>query len=282
MKSVIFAILLILEARAAEQSNIIGKFDNIMTVCEEIKKYRDNGEKVVLALGALPTEFDHFKFDTSNGFEKRPAFIYLDNGGWTTPPEGIETIKRTHSNFFHLDFNSTFDLFCLQKRLEKCFGIKDGCFDLIIPDFSVGKFMNLNASSLNEYLKLLTVDGQMIFDYNTCLAVRYKNEEELMQKEAERLNSDVSRLMQRAWRFLIQPDVSSLSSAYTDADGLKQLENIYNEHVDRFHRTNMPGNCTLSTRRGIFPYWTSEREDMQVKWSINQEEDYYLVLTRTR
>ncbi len=280
MKSVIFAILLILGARAAEKPDIIEKPDNIMTVCKEIKKYRDKGEKVILALGALPTEFDHFKLDASNGFEKKPAIIYLDNGEWITPQEEIEIIKKTHSNFLHLDFN--FNIFILRKRLEKCFGISDGAFDLIIPDFSVGKFMNLNASRLNDYLKLLTVDGQMIFDYNTCLAATYRNEEEIMQNETERLNSDVSTLMQRTWKFIIKPDAYALPSVYTDADGLKQLENIYDGHVDRFHKANMPDNCTLLTRRGIFPYWTSEREDMQVKRSINQEEDYYLVLTKTK
>ncbi len=222
-----------------------------------VKRYKDENKKVILVLGARPNEEKHFNFTS---FNNGIGIIYLDELHQGTSSDTFESDPL----FIQGSFN---DLTLLTKLTEE---LADS-FDLIIPDFSVGKFMKFSVAHLNCFFALLTNNGKMLFDYKEGLMPVInglnKTDAEIMQEATafnlnfEHKDLEAEQILLKSRQFYIHPhdtiNQSPISKAISD-----EIKNNYTDFIGHFttrfiaDRSNISFNFIENAR---FPYWNSLR-----------------------
>lgn len=197
-----------------------GAFPAIVSRTEinaRLRQFKEAGTTVVLALGAVPSEADHFDF-TELGSNTGVFYINKDHHQYS---EGYseEMEKREWIGELVLaDLNNPIHI---SMGLP---GIFRNSVDLVVTDLNVLYFLDLSDTFFNNFSKILKVGGKMFFDYH------------------EHLGNDVYDLSKRQMVFQINEIKATFSDEVLTAEsvGLKKtydrkgyeditLGNLYNQ-----------------------------------------------------
>ena len=109
--------------------------ESIDQIAKYINENQKEGQKVVLVLGALPSERSNFKFNLTNGFEGEPIIIYVNDNNYTYTestrnPKASNNKSQSDKQLLdssHIgqliltDFNNLTNLNQISKKLDKIF-----------------------------------------------------------------------------------------------------------------------------------------------------------------
>jgi hypothetical protein len=106
----------------------------------QIQQYKAEGRKLVLVLGAVPSETNHFSFTAENGFENA-GIVYFNDYACQFYQQRVEMALRPEwfGQLITGDFNHLDSL----KRISDNF---PKAFDLIISDYGTDHYMQFTAA----------------------------------------------------------------------------------------------------------------------------------------
>jgi hypothetical protein len=264
MKSVIFATMMILGMRlfAAEDP-----------IAEQIIQSQTTGRKIVLVLGATPSESGNLKF---TGFDQDPFVVYFnavhfrDIEHLKCEEASAERTADWEKQFIQGNFNSLSDLSAIQERFSTC-------FDLITLDFSVSKFMNFTNEHLEHFLGMLNMGGTMVFDYKPSCYLTSLSKDFIINSE------DIAR---EACLKLLDPNnptlMHELMIKIMYRKAFTEEAEIYSQYIAGWKTIHMLDTCELYVVEDhIFPYWqATEHEYHGDRNQSIEKQRRYLVMRR--
>lgn len=223
---------------------------DIDRVFEQVKSYKDEGRKVALILGAVPSEANDFQFNEENGF-KNAGIIYFNErpvawenyyGKECYYRDGVNIPIEWQDHLLIGDFNCISDL-------DRLFAAFEDKFDLIISDYGTDHFMQFTSEHLTRFLKLLNNNGRMLFEYcNNWVSLAFKENNQYIshntKQPIQEFMPDLSESKLQLNRYFAGGTRSNLLPIYTQ----------YANYIQKWNDRYMPNNSHFIQREGNIPY----------------------------
>ena len=252
-------------------------------VLARIVERMEGHSHVVLVLGAKPTEASHFQFSEL----KDPWVIYLTEplNTFAAQEEVIEVYanQMEEGNFIVGDFNSL-------PFLREISATLSSCFDLIVTDAEVGKFMSFTHEHFSCFLNMLknNSSAKMVLDYyvgdhggarhpESKTTIYGKATPEALEKAASELLKSDKAFYRDSSNPLLKHDRGTKriihSSTYQEIPGpsLKAFDQIYMDYFNTWKSYHLPAINLWWVRNKLYPYW---RRDLEDKESISRYKSF--------
>ncbi len=269
MKYIVFAIMITLGIRVFASEDLIAN---------QITQSQTAGKKIVLVLGATPPESGNFQFP---GFDQDPFVVYFnavhfrDVDCLPQSKKNADKIADWTGEFIQGDFNDLSDLELIHHRFASC-------FDLIVPDCSVSKFMEFTGQHLQCFLGMLTIGGAMVFDYSpSCIVLTLKKNGVIqpIASDEEAVNLCFEWLDVAQERLEYKPYVKVRWSHALSSESAQLLRDFYTQYIEGWKTIHMPDTCELYViEDSVFPYWQATGHTDRDRWIA--ELRHYLVMRR--
>jgi hypothetical protein len=255
--------------------------DKVLTRVFEKMQKRSH---VILALGAHPREASHFEFSKF----KDPWVIYLTEPLNTTTGR-MDLIEEyanqmEEGNFIVGDFKSI-------DFLEKISAKLSNCFDLIVTDAEVGKFMEFTPKHCTYFLKMLkdNSSSEMVLDYYVGDYGKEWQSKIRINNKNENLSNTLSRLLEIDEKHYKNPrdqllkhdhGTKRIQIGYNNSyvvipkDSLEELDKIYMDYFNEWKSHHLPDINLWWERNKLYPYW---RRDLQDQESIGRYERFNIL-----
>jgi SAM-dependent methyltransferase len=258
-----------LTAHAMDEPATSSELSSKKLAYQRLKELKSEKMPVVLVVGAVPSEEDHFNFnDLSNA-----GVFYLNN-----VPRRYETNETATKDWIGKiilgDFNS------IPFRIMSLYSFAKDSLDLIIPDVNVAYFMQLDNFFLRDFAETLKVGGKMLLDYNSHVGtidfsahineIKATFSDEYLSSTSVGLKRNYERgksletdpgCAHITLGNLYDPDVPRLmvkaslifNGGQPTEDLSREIDAQYDSYLTKWAAKYVP-NCTIKLMNGVFPY----------------------------